>query len=1059
MIGPLIRPLILPFLISHLTIHTCNGLDQFSYKELDSLTLYYYNQGKYKKCIPILKFCRQKAKKEYGIMHTDYATYNADLALVYDILGQYKLAIQHYQEAIDIQIKVLGENHPDYAKTITNLAGLYKDFGHFRKAESCYESALKIRREIYSANHPLYANTLNGAAGLYRVIGQFSRSEAYYKKSIKIFEMKFGKNHPKYANALNNLAILYDEMGYFNQAESLHLQALDIRKNTLGKQHPSYANSVTNLAYFYMNIDQYEESESLYLEGIQLKKQAFGTDHPSYANSLNNLAILYKSIGQFQDAEKLYLEALHIRKKVFGEKHSTYATCLNNLAALYMIQGKFNQAEILYKKAIKIDLEFFGPKNSSYIDDLHNLAELYKVTHKFKEAEALYLRVTTIFNKNKGTEHPDYIAAINNLAELYKKMDKLNEAWSLLSRGIQSFANIEINQIKSNHWYSELLRINYPSNQHIYQITRALSIIYELLEKEKSDSNNKLQAEIAQVDLQLLRKIHDSFTNEKDKLRILAANKSWLARVLSKLNLKSDFQLAFQLVELDKSVLLIEENKKTMAYQLGNLPDSLLQLERHLSKKQAEIEAQLLTLNSKHEKDCARVLLNETNMQIRAHKKQIEHDYPKFVQLKYQPNTPDINEIQNSLNHDEAIIEFAICDSSVYVFYLDQNNARGQKLPINSSELNDRIKTMRQVFKNYSWTQKHPLESYQNYIKSAFWCYKNLLEPVLNKKNNIKHLIIVPDEDLGHIPFESFLVQKASKNSINYNELHYVIQDFRISYHYSTSLWLIANSSTSPTNNGQMLAMAAQYDSQLDSATLKLRLPAAQRLRSKLSPLPGARHEVKFLEKNYLGYFGIDSLATELLFKQHADQYSIIHLAMHGLLNQQFPALSCLAFSESPDSTENNLLQAYEISKMELNADLVVLSACQTGYGKFEKGNGIASVARAFMFAGVPSLVVTLWQIHDESTSIIMQQFYKHLSKNANKAEALRQAKLAYIKKAKGLKAHPVYWSPFIQIGDNIPIIIKQKPNDSNYWIGGFILILICSILFYKHNRSKKVTT
>ena len=162
-------------------------------------------------------------------------------------------------------------------------------------------------------------------------------------------------------------------------------------------------------------------------------------------------------------------------------------------------------------------------------------------------------------------------------------------------------------------------------------------------------------------------------------------------------------------------------------------------------------------------------------------------------------------------------------------------------------------------------------------------------------------------------------------------------------------------------------------------------------------------------------------------FKEKAGDYAVIHLAMHGLLDPNAPILSSLAFTEDGDSVENNFLHAYEISKMKLNADLVVLSACETGYGRFDKGNGIASLAQAFAYAGAPALVVSLWQVNDYVTSEIMKNFYQNLANGMEKDEALQRAKMQYIKDAIEVGAHPAFWSPFILMGNTDAIYLKTK--------------------------------
>jgi hypothetical protein len=146
-----------------------------------------------------------------------------------------------------------------------------------------------------------------------------------------------------------------------------------------------------------------------------------------------------------------------------------------------------------------------------------------------------------------------------------------------------------------------------------------------------------------------------------------------------------------------------------------------------------------------------------------------------------------------------------------------------------------------------------------------------------------------------------------------------------------------------------------------------------------------------------------------------------------------------LAFSEDNDSIESNFWQAHKVSETQIKGNLVVLSACETGFGKFEKGNRITSLARAFMYAGASSLIVSLWQVNNYATSEIMKHLYENLANGMRKDEALRQAKIQYIKLAKGFAAHPGFGSPFIQMGNTAPLTIKRKGEFislDDWWVG-----------------------
>ncbi|MFK7797706.1 MAG: CHAT domain-containing protein, partial [Aureispira sp.] len=215
---------------------------------------------------------------------------------------------------------------------------------------------------------------------------------------------------------------------------------------------------------------------------------------------------------------------------------------------------------------------------------------------------------------------------------------------------------------------------------------------------------------------------------------------------------------------------------------------------------------------------------------------------------------------------------------------------------------------------------------------------------------------------------------------------------------------------------------------------------------------------IKILQEQFPnGDFFVGKAANETLFKEKAANYAVLHLAMHGMVNNQYPLLSCLAFSEDYSTTENNFLEAHEISNLQLSNDLVVLSACKTGYGEFEQGEGIMSLARSFMYAGTPSLVVSLWEVNDLSTAAIMQLFYQNLAKGMTKDEALRQVKLEFIKQVDGTIAHPIFWSPFIVLGDNQPVHLKTTTAPWQWGVLGGIFILVGFIfLFLKKHYYKK---
>ncbi|MEL6651447.1 MAG: CHAT domain-containing protein, partial [Bacteroidota bacterium] len=203
-------------------------------------------------------------------------------------------------------------------------------------------------------------------------------------------------------------------------------------------------------------------------------------------------------------------------------------------------------------------------------------------------------------------------------------------------------------------------------------------------------------------------------------------------------------------------------------------------------------------------------------------------------------------------------------------------------------------------------------------------------------------------------------------------------------------------------------------------------------------PLAHNQSEIRSLRQYFPARMFLSEQASEASFQQNASTYDIIHIASHALVNDQNPLYSHIRFSQEADSIEDGVLELAELFNLRLNAELVVLSACETGLGKLQRGEGILSLARGMSYAGANSVLTSLWQVNDASTADLMQRFYAHLDQGMSKDAALRNAKLDYLRESDQLGSHPYYWASFVPIGD-------MRPLDTNNWI---IPLLIGLVLF-----------
>ncbi len=996
---PFLCSILLAILVQASFSQDHNHYLDLSYEELDSLIKDRIEQGRYPDAVPMVEAYISIAEKEN--IDSIRARALDKLGLLHWHMGSYDQGLPFAMEAKDILEKASDNEHTLYAEIVNNLGLLYEATGDYRSALPLYLEAKDIWEKEFGEAHPQYALALHNLASLHEKIGNYDKAMELLLITKDIDEKELGKEHPKYGASLNNLASLHEAMGNYERALPLYLQAKDIWEKALGKEHPNYAISLNNLALVYEALDDYKQALALYLEAKGIEEQTLGTNHPDYAITLNNLASVYESMENYQKALPFRLKTKEIFGNVLGLEHPYYGISVNNLAGLYV-------------------------KMASY-----------------DEALPLFLEAKEIWGKALGLEHPLHGHVITNLASLHEKMGNYEDSWEILHLGMSTYSNTPIPTELDEEWYQDLLAAAYPTHTHFEHMTKSLTVAYHLLQTDPEVADSEAQQIlIADLAHSLLNRIRNQVSNEDDKLRILAENHHWLLRSLEVLNATTHADKAFNRADENKSVLLLQATKSELAFRLGDLPDSLVWQEKQLLARQGLLQASLLENPSETEKENLLDELNHINMDLDSLVSIIEGGYPKYHKIKYQHSDAKVQDIQASLAANTALLEYVVGDSAVHIFYVDQEQLKWHRFQVARSELQDRIQALHRSLNDYASS-----DAYEEYTRQGHWFYKNLVAPGIAGKEGITNLIVVPDGELGHLPFETFLVEEASEQT----NPHYLLHDYSISYSYSATLWKENLEAQDPKNNGQMLAVAADYDVVLDTALLAVRLPTDQWRRGELTELPAARKEVESLEQKYVGFFAFDTAASERMVKAKAPNYSILHFATHGFLDEERPVLSSLAFTENSDSTESNFWQAYEISKTQLNADLVVLSACETGYGKFETGNGIASLARAFMYAGAPALVVSLWQVHDESTADLMTRFYDYLDSGMKKDEALRQAKLDFIQSTEGIQQHPAFWSPFIMMGKTDAINIKKKGEGTAWAIGVAMFgVLVMGGIFMK---------
>ncbi|MEL6142490.1 MAG: CHAT domain-containing protein, partial [Bacteroidota bacterium] len=502
---------------------------------------------------------------------------------------------------------------------------------------------------------------------------------------------------------------------------------------------------------------------------------------------------------------------------------------------------------------------------------------------------------------------------------------------------------------------------------------------------------------------------------------------------------------AFYFSEQNKAGSLLQSIAKIDALEFAGIPDSILALEHRLRIDRTYFNSKynelLASSNAATEVvETARkkwLQIEQDHQELIAF---LEVEYPKYYELKYQVAPPSVESVQDQLVNDQtALIEFFVADSSIFVFTITQEVFSIHKV-LSSQGILTQLTDLRSAILEPAMG-KPSLDKKQetsqvpsHYVYTATHLYDLLLAPsIATIDTSITKLVIIPDNKLGYLPFELLLTQPSCPEETKFGDLPYLLKDFVINHGYSSRL-LMTGQHTRGEATYTYAGFAPFYEDNVylsEHNNWSENTPLKLALREGFNDLPAARQSITRISRSLSGDAYINDRATEANFKENAPNYNILHLAMHGVVDDQNPLYSKLIFSPSESDGEDNYLNAMELYNMQLNAEMAVLGACNTAYGEWQRGEGIMSLSRAFAYAGCPSVVASLWSIPDEATAQLTQHFFAELVSGQDKDEALRNAKLAYLASNPNRLTAPFFWAGFVHIGASESIQLNARPEDA----------------------------
>ena len=930
------------------------------------------------------------------------------IGVYYSLKKKYYESVRYLNLAVAIEEKTRKYDER-YAKALYNLGVAFYALGDFNKHEDYSLRSLEIEKKIFGESSPVLINTYSSLNSTYIQLQEYEKAIYNSNLALTIADKNPGQVTPRtMADLYDNLGVCFSRLADFSKAKIYFEKSESIYRNSHLELNDNYINLVNSIAVTYGALGLFEKSYEYYEKGIAL---AVSNSSSEAYNLVNSYALILGNSGEEKKGLSFLGDALRMAKTKLGENSQTYYEVLKNYAD-YLREYKIdnNEALIKYKQCI------------DYLN---------------KNPHDLFLR------------DPVKIGYSLSLSEAGDMNKALGIIQSLL------FADYE-NNSEATIYDNPAIESIKPDKKSLMVLKAKYKILWNSYRKSPDINILKAASNTSELIVSLLEKVRINISEEESRLVLGDRYRNSYFDAIRDLDLLYNktakryyLEKAFEYSEKSKVAGLLTATREIKAAQL-NIPSSIGELEKDLQRIISLFNARIAEETVKAEPDT--ILINnwKGNLLETIRKRDslvliFEKKYPGYYSIKYNTNVAAMKEIPDIIGRNGNYLNYVVSDTILYVFIANRKHQQLLDIPIDKSFYNN-IRQFRELLSNPEASENARI-SFEKYQSIGYNLYKILIEPV-RKYLISDRLLISPDNILFYLPFETLPTSPRPVEKLLYRNIAYLMNDFEISYTYSATFMAESAKKEFRLSLGNsLIAFAPNYPKTINIDDLQISHRPGM---GKLPALPYARQEAEYVSGITGGKLFEGDQAKESVFKAEAGNFDIIHLAMHTLLNDEEPMQSTLIFSPEADDKGDGFLKTYEVYGVPLKAKMVVLSSCNTGSGLLYSGEGILSLARGFIYSGSESVVMSMWEIEDRSGTEIVKMFYNNLKNGDSKSEALRKARIDYLKNADQLRSHPYYWSTLIIYGNNTSLYYSRKLILVS--VTG-IAILIALVIFYFWKR------
>jgi CHAT domain-containing protein/tetratricopeptide (TPR) repeat protein len=954
----------------------------------------------------IAKRILQSGKGDTGLHYA----YNK-LGNLYISQSDFDSAYICHKTALDLSLK---KNNPvNYlsASSYQNVGIAAQLKGDYQLAAECYTKSLELKEQLFNKDDPGLAKIYSNLGKFYSDLSYYEKALEYYDKAEQLLQLKYDKDNLQFAYLFWNKGNVYTHFGDYIKATSYLSKAHIVLESNLGQSNQDVLNILLDLGFAYDKKGDSTRAIEHY------NRAASNKDNANIIKIYRNLGNIYMALNKLDSAEKYYAASIESAKRILSGNSYDLALCYQYYGALLAKSEKDNKALWYYSQAAEIFIQLFGKKNK-------DLSKVYRLEGEF-----------------------------------YSEIDKFDSALVKLQTSlIALLPGYNSTDIYTNPNQNEFILDPYLQEA----LSQKAFTLYLKFTQSKNIKDLKASLDVIDLTIIVTEEIRKTFNEEESQLILnnLAGSVFDLGVLVSKdlYSLTNDaiyLKKSFQYSEKGQAIILLSALRGLEAQSYSNIPAELKTRENDITKELATYNSFLYQERQRKTPDQSKIQLwsNEIfNLRL-SHDSILslyKNEYPDYFRLKFDYSSISADSILSRLQSDQAIIEYCLTDlndSLVFGFLLTDHKISVQELGY-AADLKVNLDTIRQIFARGDFLNAGQKEL-KEFTTVANNLYNFLIRP-FEKEIIGKRLIIIPDGELGYLSFDLLLPLKLPAEITSWRDLPWLIKSNPISYSSSATIYFEQIQHIEHKSSQRVLAFAPSYNftssqrnaGNIDSAILKL------------NPMVGTKEEIEMIAGLFRTKKLEDENATETYFKDHAGKYGILHLAMHTIIDNENPMYSKLVFTPSDkDNKDDGYLNTYELFNLQLPGHLAVLSACNTGGGKLERGEGIISLARGFFYAGIPSVVMTLWEIEDHSSADLMALFYKNLKDNLPYDIALQKAKIDYLDNAGKLQSHPYFWAGYVNIGKTGPVGTGSGKTFKTLVLPGIIALSAIILIIIFINR------